>query len=558
MKYKNRLLLFFLIAFMVPPMVWMVIIFFSNMVTAMQLLEIVLSPSMILYMIITTSIAFFYINKKLLFIDKAIVARDYENRAVIKTINSLPKTIFIGSMIYCMSGALIVTGMQSFSTMKMTILSFTLSISFPLLFSMPFIIKFIMSVEAWTKDIPLLEEYRFISLKNKLLLIILSTILGLIVFFATFNVTLGVYSADLNEQGKVIMNLFASIIALSISFVNVFMVINQTTKPVGTIIEIFSEDTDNLTKSITLTTRDDIGVAAFDISLFFKDMANVISETKSGSLSNRTLSTNIKKSAGNIYEQVQKEQERVKKAQEKGDEVRMHLEESIKDAKKSSEKIVAAQQQIINVNKETRSMVEANEATIDQQRELAQRLSGLTQNTQQVKDVLTIIADIAEQTNLLALNAAIEAARAGEHGRGFAVVADEVRKLAERTQKSLSDINATVGLIIQGIVDASGEMDRSVSALNTISEKTSNVEATIDQMNSVMEQMSSSVNSSIDRIADVANETKEIVDQVVAIDEASNSNLEHVKEIGTLSDNLLEVAAALDDKLQRFKTKKED
>jgi methyl-accepting chemotaxis protein len=554
MKYKNRLLLFFLIAFMVPPMVWMVIIFFSNMVTAMQLLEIVLSPSMILYMIITTSIAFFYINKKLLFIDKAIAARDYENRAVIKTINSLPKTIFIGSMIYCMSGALIVTGMQSFSTMKMTILSFTLSISFPLLFSMPFIIKFIMSVEAWTKDIPLLEEYRFISLKNKLLLIILSTILGLIVFFATFNVTLGVYSADLNEQGKVIMNLFASIIALSISFVNVFMVINQTTKPVGTIIEIFSEDTDNLTKSITLTTRDDIGVAAFDISLFFKDMANVISETKSGSLSNRTLSTNIKKSAGNIYEQVQKEQERVKKAQEKGDEVRMHLEESIKDAKKSSEKIVAAQQQIINVNKETRSMVEANEATIDQQRELAQRLSGLTQNTQQVKDVLTIIADIAEQTNLLALNAAIEAARAGEHGRGFAVVADEVRKLAERTQKSLSDINATVGLIIQGIVDASGEMDRSVSALNTISEKTSNVEATIDQMNSVMEQMSSSVNSSIDRIADVANETKEIVDQVVAIDEASNSNLEHVKEIGTLSDNLLEVAAALDDKLQRFVT----
>ena len=113
--------------------------------------------------------------------------------------------------------------------------------------------------------------------------------------------------------------------------------------------------------------------------------------------------------------------------------------------------IEEAQQEISSLNRSVNSQYEKN-------MEVSNQLHTLSETTTQIKDVLGIISDIADQTNLLALNAAIEAARAGEHGRGFAVVADEVRNLAEKTQKSLGEINITINTIVQSVEDVSARV----------------------------------------------------------------------------------------------------
>jgi methyl-accepting chemotaxis protein len=198
---------------------------------------------------------------------------------------------------------------------------------------------------------------------------------------------------------------------------------------------------------------------------------------------------------------------------------------------------------------------------------LANVVKGLGERSEQIGQIIEVITGIAEQTNLLALNAAIEAARAGEHGRGFAVVADEVRKLAEQSAQSAQQISALIAAIqqetneaVQSMAMATKETSNGIAVIRTagqtfvqIKDAIHEVAAQIQEVSSSVQQMSAGAEQIVQSIQLISTIAESAASGTQEVSAATEEQLASMQEISASATSLSKMAEDLQELIQKFK-----
>lgn len=363
-------------------------------------------------------------------------------------------------------------------------------------------------------------------------------------------------SGNISHMMQQVM-LYGSLVALFAVLVIYFLLNRMVAAPLVNLKNKaynLAEGDGDLTKKLDITSNDEIGNASHEINNFIEKVRSTIALAKTTSSENASIAHELSVTTLEVGKRVEASTNIIAQATSMSHSIKQEIVDSVEEAKKSKDEVLKANKELQGARHFIQELGTKVESSANTEMELAHRIQQLSNDAEQVKSVLTVISDIADQTNLLALNAAIEAARAGEHGRGFAVVADEVRKLAERTQKSLVEINATINVIVQAISDSSDQMNRNSAEVQELTSIAKEVEvkinATVDMMNIVTNLNDKTVTDYVQTGHKIDN----IVAKIEEINTLSTDNTRSVEEIAGASEHLNGITEKLNAILNKFRT----